>query len=553
MTDKLRNIIARDTIITISIVGPIAAFLDIVDEPTFTQNDKIITYLMLALFVSVGIIRLIRGSILDRKPILSIIIYIAILIPTTAYYSDVRSFYAFFWIIPFYLASFYYSRRVVYACFAVFALAQISKIIIFTHFNYITRFEDYLYLISEFFIVLALSLLVIDTTSVSEEDRMLLLDSLEKTELEQERLSAVMNSIQDGLIAINGSYSIVSFNAAALSILDRHEDILGKDFRSICSLTELDGSLVDVGTLVAAKFMNREFNIFYNDGEKITVAISSVPIVMKSTQTDQGSVLLLRDITKQKSLEEERNAFVSLMSHELRTPLTIAEANISNAEIILRQGNVEKANKAVMSVAREISNLTRITNEFSLVIDLNATPELLQKTEVSLEEVCRELTEKHKPATDEKELVFSAYIAPNTAETLYTNKTYFMHVIDSFTENAIKFTNRGSVTVHFSEQARWLVVAVEDSGAGISKADQQKVFTPFYQSDEYETRSHGGLGVGLYTAKKLADLLGGSVAFTSEKDHGSVFMLRLPLSVVAVPKPLQDNVDHSANSHISPV
>lgn len=538
MTDKLRNIIARDTIITISIVGPIAAFLDIVDEPTFTQNDKIITYLMLALFVSVGIIRLIRGSILDRKPILSIIIYIAILIPTTAYYSDVRSFYAFFWIIPFYLASFYYSRRVVYACFAVFALTQISKIIIFNHFNYITRFEDYLYLISEFFIVIALSLLVIDTTSVSEEDRMLLLDSLEKTELEQERLSAVMNSIQDGLIAINGSFSIVSFNAAALSILDRHEDILGKDFRNVCSMTELDGNLVDVGTLVAAKFMNREFNIFYNDGEKITVAISSVPIVMKSTQTDQGSVLLLRDITKQKSLEEERNAFVSLMSHELRTPLTIAEANISNAEIILRQGNVEKANKAVMSVAREINNLTRITNEFSLVIDLNATPELLQKTEVSLEEVCRELTEKHKPATDEKKLIFSAYIAPNTAETLYTNKTYLMHVIDSFTENAIKFTNRGSVTVHFSEQARWLVVAVEDSGAGISKADQQKVFTPFYQSDEYETRSHGGLGVGLYTAKKLADLLGGSVAFTSEKDHGSVFMLRLPLSVVAVPKPV---------------
>ena len=108
MTEKLRRIINRDTIISISIIGPLAAFLDSVTEPTLSSTDKTIAYILMVLFVGIGLIRLIRGSILDRKPIYTIILYIAILMPTTSYFTDVRSFYIFFWIIPvslFYLQS----------------------------------------------------------------------------------------------------------------------------------------------------------------------------------------------------------------------------------------------------------------------------------------------------------------------------------------------------------------------------------------------------------------------------------------------------------------
>ena len=539
MTEKLRKIINRDTIIIISIVGPIAAFLDIFTEPDLTQIDKSISYLLILFFILVGAVRLIRGSVLDRRPIYAIIIYQAILVPTTAYFADVRSFYVFLWIIPFYLASFYYGKKVVYYSFAVLALTQISKIIIFTQFNYITRFEDYFYMISEFFIVIALSLLVMDTTAVSEADRALLIESLETKEIEQQRLSAVMNSIQDGLVAIDEQYSVVSVNSAALNILDKHDDILGKDFRTICNIAQLDGAPIAIEKILRTKTIDKECVITYGDGEKATLSLSSVPIIRKTTQVGQGFVLLLRDITKQKTLQEERDAFVSLMAHELRTPLTIAEASASNAETILKNGDTEKAVSAVKSVSDELSNLTRITNEFSLVIDSHTDSAKLNKNTVNLDDVCSEITQHYRPIAEQKRLVFSAYVAPYTPNKIYTNKTYFMHIIESFTDNAIKFTQEGGVTVHFSEQSGWLVVSVEDSGIGIAKADQPKVFSPFYQSDDYETRMYGGLGVGLYTTKKLADLLGGSVAFTSQKDHGSVFVLRLPLSTLEVPKEYQ--------------
>lgn len=528
ITQKLRNIINRDTIIIVSIVGPIAAFLDTVTEPTLTSSDKIIAFILVALFVLVGIVRLIRGSIFDRKPLYAIFLYQAILIPGIAYFADVRSFYIFFWIIPFYLASFYYGKKIVYLSFAILAATQILKMILFTHYGYISRFEDYPYLIAEYFIVISLAILIMDTTEVSDEDRRLLLTSLETTEVEQQRLKAVMNSILDGVVALNNNYEIVSFNVAALSILDKHDNILGEDFRKLGQIESLDGSPILIENMLKEASV-KQGRITYQDGQQATIEISVVPIRQQLTQEHEGLVILLRDITKQKSLEEERNAFVSLMSHELRTPLTIAEANASNAEKIITHGDTDKALLAIKSVSNEISHLTRITNEFALVIDTTALVGQIKKELLNVHEFCDGLVSDFSDITKQKGIDINLYIAPNTPDGIYINKIYFDHIVRSFTDNAIKFTASGSVTIRISQNDNIFRVDIEDTGIGISKSDQGKLFKPFYQSDNYETRGFGGLGVGLYTAKKLCDIIGGKISFTSEKDKGSVFTIKIPL------------------------
>lgn len=540
MTEKLRKIINRDTIIIISIVGPLAAFLDSITEPTLSSTDKKIGYILMVLFIGIGLIRLIRGSILDRKPIYTIVLYIAILMPTTAYLADTRSFYIFFWNIPVYLASFYYGKKYVYLTFVALAVTQITKIILFTHYGYITRLEDYLYMISEFFIVISFSLLVMDTTSVSEEDRLVLFNSLQKTELEEQRLSAVINSIDSGVVSVDDSFKVVSFNAAALNILDMHDNILGKDFRQICYVEGLDGVAVDISGLLDAKKADKEFRITYTDKQVATLSISAVPIRLKANTENEGTVFLLRDITKQKSLEEEQNAFVSLMSHELRTPLAIAEANASNAEIVFKKGELDKAADAIKNVKQEITQLTKIINEFSLVIGTIQQNSDIVKETVSLENICRKLLEDYSPEAEKKGIAFVAQIAPNTNVDIYTNLEYFLNIIKSLTGNAMKFTERGSVTVRFADEDGTLVASVEDTGSGIAKSDQAKVFSAYYQSDDYSTRSYGGLGIGLYTAKKLAAMLGGELSFVSEKDHGSIFKLTIPTQLLSIPEPPTD-------------
>ncbi|MBP6962253.1 PAS domain-containing sensor histidine kinase [Candidatus Saccharibacteria bacterium] len=545
MTEKLRRIINRDTIISISIIGPLAAFLDSVTEPTLSSTDKTIAYVLMVLFVGIGLIRLIRGSILDRKPIYTIILYIAILMPTTSYFTDVRSFYIFFWIIPVYLASFYYGKKYAYLIFVALAVTQIAKIVIFTHYDYITSAEDYLYMISEFFIVLSLCLLVMDTTSVSEEDRSILFNSLEKTELEQQRLSAVMNSIDVGVVSVDESFQVVSFNAAALDILDMHDNILGKDLRQICYVEGLDGKPFNISSLIDDNNSDKEVRITYTDGQVATLSAAAVPIRLKATKENEGSVFLLRDITKQKSLEEERSAFVSLMSHELRTPLAIAEANASNAELVFKKGETDKAEEAISNVGQEIKKLTKIINEFSLVIGTIQQNSDIIKESVNLDSVCRKLLEDYSPEAEKNGVVFVAQIAPNTKVEIYTNPEYFINIIKSLTDNSIKFTQQGSVTVRFSEENRSLIATVEDTGAGIPKSDQAKVFSAYYQSDDYTTRSYGGLGVGLYTAKKLAEMLGGNLSFTSEKDHGSIFKLTIPTKLLSAPEPPTDKLPQS--------
>jgi signal transduction histidine kinase len=102
-------------------------------------------------------------------------------------------------------------------------------------------------------------------------------------------------------------------------------------------------------------------------------------------------------------------------------------------------------------------------------------------------------------------------------------------VLSSLIENALKFTEVGSIRLVVEEKNNSMVFSVIDTGIGIAKSDQQKIFQPFFQGSEFETRTEGGLGVGLNLARKLTETLGGELSFESEVGHGSTFRLSLPL------------------------
>ncbi|HEU4715655.1 MAG TPA: ATP-binding protein, partial [Candidatus Saccharimonadales bacterium] len=109
-----------------------------------------------------------------------------------------------------------------------------------------------------------------------------------------------------------------------------------------------------------------------------------------------------------------------------------------------------------------------------------------------------------------------------------TSRLYLKELLQNFVTNAIKYTREGSITMVVKRDGDKITFEVKDTGIGISKSDQAKIFTKFYRSEDYRTRETNGTGLGLYVATKLAKKLGTHIKFKSRLNHGSSFSITIP-------------------------
>jgi signal transduction histidine kinase len=105
---------------------------------------------------------------------------------------------------------------------------------------------------------------------------------------------------------------------------------------------------------------------------------------------------------------------------------------------------------------------------------------------------------------------------------------YLEEILQNFITNAIKYTQKGSVTLRIRKTREGVHFAVKDSGIGISKADQKRIFEKFYRSEDYRTRESSGTGLGLYVVQKLSHKLSTTIEVSSQLNHGSEFSFTLP-------------------------
>lgn len=109
-----------------------------------------------------------------------------------------------------------------------------------------------------------------------------------------------------------------------------------------------------------------------------------------------------------------------------------------------------------------------------------------------------------------------------------TSKLYLEEILQNFITNSLKYTHEGGITIATSEDAEGLRIKVIDTGIGISKFDQKRIFQKFYRSEDYRTRETSGTGLGLYVCKKLAEKLHVQIVFESRLNNGSTFSMVIP-------------------------
>ncbi|MBX4197532.1 HAMP domain-containing histidine kinase, partial [Candidatus Saccharibacteria bacterium] len=144
-------------------------------------------------------------------------------------------------------------------------------------------------------------------------------------------------------------------------------------------------------------------------------------------------------------------------------------------------------------------------------------------------EVVKSLQADYSVQAQKKGLEITLELA--SAPKIYGSRLYTREILQNFVTNAIKYTEKGQITLKLTDRGEGIDLSVADSGIGIDKQEQRKLFSKFWRSDDSRVRQINGTGLGLYVSAKLAKLMGGSIGMTSEINQGSVFTLHLPYSI----------------------
>ena len=224
---------------------------------------------------------------------------------------------------------------------------------------------------------------------------------------------------------------------------------------------------------------------------------------------------------------QAKDEFLSVMSHELRTPLNV----ITGYAEVLSQGVLGEIQREQMHAVKTISyqsrELLRMINEILQVGSIEAGKVKAHCENVNMLDFLVEVKSGYE-ILSKKEISLHWNI-PSRLPIVRTDGEKLKHVLQNLINNAIKFTENGSVTVSAECASKAIEFKVKDTGIGMPQDMLPSIFQMFRQLDSSSTRSYGGSGVGLYIVKKFVDLLGGKIEVESILGEGSTFTVTLPL------------------------
>jgi signal transduction histidine kinase len=232
-----------------------------------------------------------------------------------------------------------------------------------------------------------------------------------------------------------------------------------------------------------------------------------------------------------------KDLFMATMSHELRTPLN---AMISFLYLMVHSGQLNEDNTHMAT--RSLANSQRLLTLINNILDLSriATGGVtIVASPMQLRYVASGLYNDLKMRAQEKGITLEWEVDPTIPDTITHDVDRITQVVTNLVDNAIKFTEKGTVRATFERRDDKLAIIVADSGIGIAPSKKQLIFDDFFQVDPSSKRKYQGAGLGLAIVRRLTLLMGGSIDLASVVDHGSTFTVELPLNL-PMPEPIAE-------------
>ncbi len=344
-------------------------------------------------------------------------------------------------------------------------------------------------------------------TRISNQNRVIVDHMNALTEKERE-FSTLTENMREGFILVNSHSEVVAHNESAARTLGFHMNERSSrnviafnrsaDFQSLVQ-TAIDGHPAER----VIEINHRYYQFMAN------------PI--RSGEETKGAVVLIIDITEREERERLRREFTANVSHELKTPLT----SISGYAEIIKNGLVraEDVPRFAKNIFDEAGRLITLINDIIELSQLDENAEGMQKESVNLYDVAKDIVNRLRPGADKAGVTLS--IEGRSCEVTGVRRL-LDEMIYNLVDNAIKYNKTGgSVKIAIKRLSGKTVLSVSDTGIGIRKEEQERVFERFYRVDRSRSRDAGGTGLGLSIVKHGAMLHGAGIRLESELNKGT--------------------------------
>ena len=366
-----------------------------------------------------------------------------------------------------------------------------------------------------------------------EKSRVALMNILEDVEEarkiaeeERDKTQAIITNFSDGLLLFDNFNRLSLINPQAENFFEiKGEQVIGKGISELKPISGFDSLINLIGEEIREIF-RKELSL--PDKKNLTLEVSTIKIMRSGEKV--GTLVILHDISREKLVEQMKTEFVSIAAHQLRTPLSAIKWTLR----MLLDGDLGEINEN----QREFLEKTFVSNErmISLINDLlNVTrieegKYIYKTTLANLENVVESVVESYKEIIERKKLNFSLEKSTEPLPLVLIDIEKMTLVIQNLLENAIHYTPEGgSITILLKKGKEEIDFAIRDTGIGIPKEEQDRVFSKFFRSSNALRSETSGSGLGLFIAKNIIESHGGKIWFESEENKGTTFYFFLPL------------------------
>jgi two-component system phosphate regulon sensor histidine kinase PhoR len=355
-----------------------------------------------------------------------------------------------------------------------------------------------------------------------------LADQFAQLDEDRQQLRAVLSSMVEGVVALDGEQRVLFANERAGQLLDfPTQSAVGRHLGELVRQRSLQ-ELVQ-RALKDPRFHRQELSWHGPGPRSLAVHVGRLPGAPR-----RGIVLVFHDTSDLRRLERLRQEFVANVSHELKTPLSVITACVET----LIDGAVDDQENRGQFLDRIAEQAERLHN---LILDLLSLARIESETEafvmqpVSLDKAAAACLERHRTLADAKNQILEAQApAEDGAERdgpvqAWADDEAIRQILDNLVDNALKYTAAGgSVRVRWGRDGDQVFLQVADTGLGIPESELPRIFERFYRVDKARSRELGGTGLGLSIVKHLAQAMQGSVSAKSKLGEGTTFTVRLP-------------------------
>jgi PAS domain S-box-containing protein len=363
---------------------------------------------------------------------------------------------------------------------------------------------------------------------------------LKQQQVEAAKSQAILDGVADGVLYADASGRILLFNPAAERLLEiPRQQAIGRSIREMLGLYGVEGrkwlaALEDWAAHPADRTPEDFIAERLQLGDRI-VSVHAAPVIRGTEYL--GTVSVFRDITAEVEADRAKSEFISTVSHELRTPMTSIKG-YADLLMLGMAGPLDEQQKHFIGIIRNnAERMVALVNDLLDISRIESGRVQLDLRAVHIHEVVGQVVHTLEGRAQNKNITLQVNVSENLPP-VWGDSNRVAQILTNLISNAIQYTPPGGrVTVSAYPNGDMMEVSVADTGIGISKADQRKIFDRFFRADDPLVQETPGTGLGLPITASLVQMHGGQIWVESELGEGSTFTFTLPLATARVTAP----------------